>query len=75
MLNETLTWVEVTRRAEAIVGKGCRKSYYKAAVPITALRDTLESNGKLNGRKALIDYYQKLYPRKRVFKVEFDKFL
>ena len=66
---------EVNKRAEAIVGGGYRKSYYKAAVLITALGETMESNGKMNGRRALIDHYKKLYPRKRAFKGEFDKFL
>ncbi|KJS50024.1 GNAT family N-acetyltransferase [Desulfosporosinus sp. BICA1-9] len=66
---------EVDKRAEAIVGGGYRKSYYKAALLITALGETMESNGKLNGRRALIDHYKKLYPRKRAFKGEIDMFL
>lgn len=66
---------EVDKRVEAVVGGGYRKSYYKAAVLVTAWGETLESNGKLNGRRALIDYYKKLYTRKRAFKAEFEEFL
>ena len=71
------SWLEeeVDKRTEAVVGGGYRKSYYKAAVLITALGEILESNGKLNGRMVVIDHYKKLHPRKRAFKAEFDKFL
>ena len=62
------------KRAEAIAGGGYRKSYYKAAVLVTALGETMESNGKLNGRRALIDRYVKLNPGKRAFKGESDRF-
>lgn len=63
---------EVNKRANAIVGEGHRKSYYKAAAFITALGETLESNGELNGRTAIIEHYKKLHSRKRAFKAELD---
>jgi hypothetical protein len=63
---------EVDRRTEAVVGGGHRKSYYKAAVLIAALGEALESNGKLHGRMALIEYYKKMYSRKSAFRAEFE---
>jgi len=63
---------EVDKRTEAVVGGGHRKSYYKAAVLIAALGEALESNGKPHGRMALIEYYKKMYSRKRAFRAEFE---
>jgi len=63
---------EVDRRTEAVVGGGHRKSYYKAAVLIAAFGEALESNGKLHGRMALIEYYKKMYSRKSAFRAEFE---
>jgi hypothetical protein len=42
-----IVWLkeEVDKRTEAVVGGGYRNSYYKAAVLITALGETMESNG------------------------------
>ena len=63
---------EVDKRTNAIVGEGHRKSYYKAAALITALGETLESNGELNGKMVIIEHYKKLHSRKRAFKAELD---
>ena len=63
---------EVDKRTNAVVGGGYRKSYYKAATLITALGETLESNGELNGRVVIIEHYKKAHSRKRAFKAEFD---
>lgn len=65
---------EVDKRTEAVVGGGYRKSYFKAAELIAALGETLESNGKLNGKMVLIEHYKKLHSRKRAFKAEFEMF-
>jgi len=67
-------WLEkvVDKRTEAVVGGGFRKSYYKAAVLISALGEALESNGKLHGRMALIEHYKEIYSRKRAFRAEFE---
>lgn len=64
----------VDQRTEAVVGGGYRKSYYKAAALIASLGETLESNGDLNARERIIEYYKKLHSRKRAFKSEFEKF-
>ena len=61
---------EVDKRTEAVVGGGYRKSYYKAAILITALGEVLESNGVPNGRIAMIEHYKKMHTRKRAFKSE-----
>lgn len=50
---------------------GYRNSYYKAAMLITALGETMESNGKLGGKAMMIEHYKKMYSRKRAFKAEF----
>lgn len=70
-----IMWIkeEVDKRTEAVVGGGYRKSYYKAAELIAALGETLESNGKLNGRMVMIEHYKKVHSRKRAFKAEFEK--
>lgn len=65
---------KVDKRTEAVVGGNHRKSYYKAAALITALGETLESNGKLHGRMVTIEHYKKMHPRKRAFKAEFEQF-
>lgn len=69
-----IMWLEeeVDKRTEAVVGGGYRKSYYKAAALIAALGETLESNGKLNGRMVMIEHYKKMHTRKRAFKAEFE---
>ncbi len=63
---------EVDKRTEAVVGGGYRKSYYKAAILIAALGETLESDGMTNGRAVTIEYYKKAHSRKRAFKGEFE---
>lgn len=70
-----IAWLneEVDKRTEAVVGGNYRKSYYKAALLITALGETLESNGKLYGRMVTIEHYRKMHPRKRAFKAEFER--
>ncbi|MFT9493945.1 hypothetical protein [Anaerosolibacter sp.] len=70
-----IAWLkeEVDKRTEAVVGGNYRKSYYKAAALITALGETLESNGKLHGRMVTIEHYKKIHPRKRAFKAEFEQ--
>lgn len=69
-----MTWLkdETDRRTEGVVGGGYRKSYYKAAVLVAALGETLESNGMINGRTIIIEHYRKAYSRKRAFKEEFE---
>ncbi len=69
-----MTWLkdEIDKRTEGIVGGGYRKSYYKAAVLVAALGETLESNGMINGRTIMIEYYRKVHSRKRAFKEEFE---
>lgn len=65
---------EIDKRTEAVVGGNHRKSYYKAASLITAIGETLESNGKVHGRMVTIEHYKKMHPRKRAFKAEFEQF-
>ncbi|PWA07901.1 hypothetical protein DCC39_15990 [Pueribacillus theae] len=69
-----IEWIkkEVDQRTEAVVGGGYRKSYYKAAALIAALGETLESNGKMNGKMVTIEHYKKLHSRKRAFKAEIE---
>lgn len=64
---------EVDKRTEAVVGGSHRKSYYKAAVLITALGETLESRGNFKARDSLIEHYKKMHFRKRAFKAEFNE--
>ena len=61
---------EIDKRTEGVVGGGYRKSYYKAAVLVAALGETLEYNGMINGRTIMIDHYRKAHSRKRAFKEE-----
>ena len=70
-----IAWLkeEIDKRTEVVVGGNHRKSYYKAAVLITALGETLESNGELHGRMVTIEHYKKMHPRKRAFKEEFEQ--
>lgn len=69
-----ISWLkmEVDNRTEAIVGGGYRNSYYKAAILVVSLGETLESNGMINGRKLTIEHYRKAHPRKRAFKAEIE---
>ena len=69
-----IAWLkeEVDERVKAVVGGGYRKSYYKAAELISALGETLESNGQLNGKTAIIEHYRKTYNRRRAFRAEFE---
>ena len=69
-----ISWLEneIDKRTEGVVGGGYRNSYYKAAVLIASLGETLESNGIANGRTRTIEHYRKLHSRKRAFKAEFE---
>lgn len=69
-----MSWTkeEVDKRTDAVVGEGHRKSYYKAAILIVTLGEALESNGMIDGRRALIEHYKKIHSRKRAFKAEFE---
>lgn len=69
-----ISWLkeEVDNRTEAVVGGGYRNSYYKAAVLIATLGETLESNGMINGKIDLIEHYKKIHYRKIAFKAEFE---
>ena len=69
-----MTWLkdEIDKRTEGVVGGGYRKSYYKAAVLVVALGETLESNGMINGRTIMIEHYRKAHSRKRAFKEELE---
>ncbi|MEI3599160.1 MULTISPECIES: hypothetical protein [unclassified Oceanobacillus] len=55
-----------------VVGGGHRHRYYKPAELIAALGEALESNGDLNGKTKLIEYYKKAHSRKSAFKAEFN---
>ncbi|WP_411680054.1 hypothetical protein [Clostridium thailandense] len=69
-----ITWLqsEVDKRTDAVVGGGFRGSYYKAAVLISALGETMESNGNCGAKMDLIEHYKKIHSRKRAFKGEFE---
>lgn len=69
-----ITWLqsEVDKRTNAVVGRGFRGSYYKAAVLIAALGETMESYGNVGAKINIIDHYKKIYSRKRVFKSEIE---
>ena len=73
---EYIEWLkkEVDKRTEAVVGGGYRKSYYKVAILIATLGETLESNGMTSGRAVTIERYKKIHSRKRAFKAEFESF-
>lgn len=74
---EYITWLqsEVGKRTEAVVGGGFRKSYLKASVLISALGETMESNGSNGAKMDLIEYYKKIHSRKRAFKAEIEDLL
>lgn len=69
-----ITWLqsEVDKRTDAVVGGGFRASYYKAALLISALGETIESQGNINAKKNIIENYKKVHSRKRAFKAEFE---
>lgn len=69
-----ITWLqsEVDKRTNAVVGGGFRGSYYKAAVLIAALGETMESYGNVGAKINIIDHYKKIHSRKRVFKAEIE---
>ncbi len=69
-----ITWLhsEVDKRTDAVVGGGFRGSYYKAAVLISELGETMESNGNYGAKMDLIEHYIKNHSRKRAFKAEFE---
>ncbi|WP_051912418.1 hypothetical protein [Carnobacterium funditum] len=64
-----LGWLEqeIEKRADAIVGGGYRKVYYKVADLIVLLGEVLESNGKSHKKVAMMEYYKKTYARKSAF--------
>ena len=69
-----MSWLkeEIDKRTEGVVGGGYRKSYYKAAILVSSLGETLESNGMIKGRAITIEHYKKAHSRKRAFKAEFE---
>lgn len=69
-----VTWIhsEVDKRTDAVVGGGFRGSYYKATALISALGETMESNGNYGAKMDLIEHYKKIHSRKRAFKEEFE---
>ena len=69
-----IMWLEeeADKRVEAVVGGGYRKSYYKAAILVVSLGETLESNGCINGKMLTIEKYRKLHSKKRAFKSELE---
>lgn len=71
-----VTWLhsEVDKRTDAVVGGGFRGSYYKAATLISALGETMESNGNCGAKMDLIECYKKIHSRKRAFKGELEVF-
>ena len=73
---EYIEWLkkEVDKRAEAVVGGGYRKSYYKVAELIATLGEALESTGMASGRAITIERYKNIYSRKSAFKAEFELF-
>lgn len=66
---------EVAKRVEGITGNNHRNSYHKAAELIVQMGETLESNGKVNGKMLTVDYYKKLNSRKSAFKAEIDELI
>lgn len=71
---EYITWLysEVDKRTDAVVGGGYRNSYYKAALLISALGETMESHDKQGAKESIIEHYKKIHSRKRAFKGEFE---
>lgn len=69
-----ITWLhsEVDKRTDAVVGGGFRGSYYKAALLISALGETMESQGNVGAKINIIEHYKKIHSRKRAFKAEFE---
>lgn len=69
-----ITWLhsEVDKRTDALVGGGFRGSYYKAALLITALGETMESQGNVGAKMNIIQHYKKIHSRKSAFKGEFE---
>ncbi len=69
-----ITWLnsEVDKRTDAVVGGGFRGSYYKAALLISALGETMESQGNVGAKINIIEHYKKIHSRKRAFKGEFE---
>jgi hypothetical protein len=69
-----ITWLhsEVDKRTDAVVGGGFRRSYYKAALLISALGETMESQGNVGAKINIIEHYKKIHSRKRAFKAEFE---
>lgn len=69
-----ITWLhsEVDKRTDAVVGGGFRGSYYKAALLISALGETMESEGNVGAKINIIEHYKKIHSRKRAFKAEFE---
>lgn len=63
---------EVDKRTDAVVGGGFRGSYYKAALLISALGETMESQGDVGAKRDLIEHYKKIHSRKSAFKGEFE---
>ncbi len=69
-----ITWLqsEVDKRTDAVVGGGFRGSYYKAAMLISALGETMESQGNIGAKINIIEHYKKIHSKKRAFKAEFE---
>lgn len=61
---------EIDKRADAVVGGGHRKSYFKAARLIAALGELMESRGERGAKSRLMDYYMMKHSRKTAFKAD-----
>lgn len=69
-----ISWLksEVDKRTDAVVGGGFRGSYYKAAMLISSLGETIESQGNAGAKINIIEHYKKIHSKKRAFKAEFE---
>lgn len=64
----------IDKRVAAIVTNDHRKSYFKAAILVVALGETLESNNVEN-KEEFINSYHKKYIRRSSFRKELNKYL
>ena len=71
-----IDWLKsvIDKRVEAIVTNDHRKSYFKAAILVVALGETLESNN-MGNKEEFINSYHKKYIRRSSFRKELNKYL
>ena len=64
----------IDKRVAAIVTNGHRKSYFKAAILVVALGETLESNN-IGSKAEFVNLYHKKYTRRSSFRKELNHYL